>query len=97
MLFERGDECGKREQHRGAATDRGDVPELGRFSEEGACYLDFAGLVGGIIDIILCSDGPCINGSKEQILADEDEELVELDVEHSECQCRNDEIEIGIV
>ena len=68
MLFERGDECSKGGKHWGAAPDRGDVPELSRFSEEGACYFDFASLIGGIIDIVLCSDSPRINGSERQVL-----------------------------
>ena len=76
--------------------DRDDVSELSRFGEEEACYFDFAGLIEGIIDIILCSDSPRINGSKGQVLAGEDGGLVELGVGHSECQCRNDENGIGI-
>src|SRR3979490_3015349 len=92
MLFERVNECGKDGKHRGAAADRGDVPELSRFGEEGACYFDFAGLIGGIIDVVLCSDGPRINGSEGQVFASEDGGLVKLGVGHSERRYRKDGI-----
>ena len=74
----------------------GDIPELGRFGEEGACHFDFAGLIGRVIDVILCSNGPRVNGSEGQVPAGEDGGLIELCVGHSGCRCRKDGIEIGI-
>jgi hypothetical protein len=80
MRFERGDELGKRGHHRGAAADRGNVPKFGCFGEEGSCYFDFAGFVGGIIDKIFGSYGPRVDLGEGQIFASEDGGLVELGV-----------------
>ena len=64
MRLERGEEFSKRGHHRGATADRGNIPKFRRFGEEGSCYFDFTGFIGGIIDIIFSSYGPRVDGGK---------------------------------
>jgi hypothetical protein len=44
--------------------NRDDIPKFGYFGEEGSYYFDFTTFIDDIIDIILYTDYPYINGGK---------------------------------
>jgi hypothetical protein len=64
IRFEHGDELVKHSYRWDTAMNRDDISKLSCFSEEESCYFDFTAFVDGIIDVILYTDYPCINGGK---------------------------------
>jgi hypothetical protein len=64
IRFEYSDELIKRSYRWDTATNRDDISKLSYFGEKGSCYFDFTAFVDNIIDVILYTDYPCINGGK---------------------------------